>query len=1202
MGDFQGTRRFQVLGLLGTGGMGVVYEAVDRESGQKVALKRLSESNRHQVSRIKREFDALKGIEHPNLVRLGELVEESDVLFLTMELVSGRPFLHYVRPNGRLHEGRLRAALLQLARGISALHEAGKVHRDVKPSNILVTDQGRLVLLDFGLVSDAYDQEGNPDHWAGTAEYMAPEQAVQASVGPAADWYSVGVVLYEALAGTPPFTGQLNEVIERKQAHEPVPGWEKGQVPEDLEKLCLELLRIEPGARPSGTKVLRRLGHKGTGLQALSTHALAPPFLGRRDELAFLRSTFEETRRGEPIAVHVHGESGLGKTSLVQRFIELAHEESDALVLYGRSSERQEVHGKVMDSLVGAMSATMERLPREEAALLMPKNAGLLPQVFRTFRTVAAMAEAPAIEIEDPRELRSRVFAALRELLLTLSGRRPTILFIDDFQWVDEDSLTLLGEILRPPSAPPLLLVTTSRATQQGRQPVFERFSRLPGDCRILELKALSAEDAWSLASALLDRVAQGGDVAQDRAGAIAEAAARHPLVIAELVRQSVLEERDSPAQLEDAISARVSRMEPRVRGVLKVASLAGQPLAQDLIAQVVGLAPLDMDRALSTLRLANLVHVSDATGTTMVSASHDRIRSAVLACIPEEEQRECYQDLARVLEASGRADPEDLAIHYKAAGKTELAAEYAAKAAEQASRSLAFDRAVRLYRMALELQKEVGPAQRSIMTALAEALASAGNGVQAAEAFMQAAAGANSAESLDLRRRAAQQLLLTGNIDDGIARLREILASEGMSYPQTPARALALVLWRRARLALRGTGYRETNARRVSAKGLARIDACYHVGMSLAIVDTIRGNAFNTQSLLLALDAGEPYRIARSLALEAAYQSSRGRPAIARTQALLAVGDELIKKVPNVHALALLIASHGQAALLWGRFREAVEYCQRAEEILAERFSGFPCELHAMRLWRLRGLQYLGKLEELSKIVVPLLHECKSRNDRYGETTLRVSINPFLHLAKGDVSGAREEIAEALRRWSPSGFHVQHYYALNWQASAELYSGDHEAGWRTLSGAWSALRRSHLLRIQFIRCVIFDLRGRLLIAAAARARKEDKRRLCAEANSIARRVVNEGMPWCMPLGILQRAGIAAACGDLESTARHLRLAVQGFDAAEMGLHAAVARLRLGTVLGGEEGRSLIAQAGSWMDEQGVSGHERMAALLAPGW
>ena len=244
---------YQVLGQLGRGGMGLVYEVLDVERGVRLALKAMhSFGGAADVLRFKAEFRALRDLHHPNLVTLGELLEHEGKFFLTMERVLGEDFVRYVRgdpseqhddtevsrdttwrapradPTLRdriaalpdttalpppsepvapsFDEARLRASLRQLAAGLLALHDAGKVHRDVKPSNILVTSEGHVKLLDFGVVAElARDPE--PDEVVGTIRYMAPEQALGVAPTPAADWYSVGVVLFQALTGKLPFEG-----------------------------------------------------------------------------------------------------------------------------------------------------------------------------------------------------------------------------------------------------------------------------------------------------------------------------------------------------------------------------------------------------------------------------------------------------------------------------------------------------------------------------------------------------------------------------------------------------------------------------------------------------------------------------------------------------------------------------------------------------------------------------------------------------------------------------------------------------------------------------------------------------------------------------------------------------------------------------------------------------------------------------------
>src|SRR5579884_3162945 len=184
--EFQGTRRFQVLRRLGEGGMGVVYEALDRETGSRVAVKLLRSLAAEALLRFKHEFRSLSDIQHPNLVSLGELIEDGGRWFFTMEYVDGVDFLAHVRQSGPTHdeptapqpstvvmpapafrlrfdEARLRAGLSQLARGLHSLHRSRLVHRDIKPSNILVDKSGRVTLLDFGLVTHFTRGAGETD-------------------------------------------------------------------------------------------------------------------------------------------------------------------------------------------------------------------------------------------------------------------------------------------------------------------------------------------------------------------------------------------------------------------------------------------------------------------------------------------------------------------------------------------------------------------------------------------------------------------------------------------------------------------------------------------------------------------------------------------------------------------------------------------------------------------------------------------------------------------------------------------------------------------------------------------------------------------------------------------------------------------------------------------------------------------------------
>ena len=160
---------------------------------------------------------------------------------------------------------RLRPALRQLAEGVHALHAAGKLHRDIKPSNVLVAGDGRVVILDFGVATELTrivdENLSEGDEIVGTVRYMAPEHATADVPSPSSDWYSVGVVLYEALVGEPPFVGSAVDVLSMKMQMDSVPAAERVLgVPEDLDALCRALLQREPDQRPTGLEILQRLG------------------------------------------------------------------------------------------------------------------------------------------------------------------------------------------------------------------------------------------------------------------------------------------------------------------------------------------------------------------------------------------------------------------------------------------------------------------------------------------------------------------------------------------------------------------------------------------------------------------------------------------------------------------------------------------------------------------------------------------------------------------------------------------------------------------------------------------------------------------------------------------------------------------------------------------------------------------------------
>ncbi len=202
----------------------------------------------------------------------------------------------------------------------------------------------------------------------------------------------------------------------------------------------------------------------------------------------------------------------------------------------------------------------------------------------------------------------------------------------------------------------------------------------------------------------------------------------------------------------------------------------------------------------------------------------------------------------------------------------------YYAQAAAQAAEALAFDRAAKLYRLALELRPGDEAEARRLRMGLADALANAGRGPEAAREYLAAAAGATVAETLERRRAAAMQFLISGHLDEGLAQL-ECGPESGRDDPSEHApRAIVSLILNRIKLRLRGLHFRPRDAGQISAEDLTRIDVCWTAASGLGIIDPIRGADFQARGLLLALRAGEPYRIGRALVLEAGHVCDRRR------------------------------------------------------------------------------------------------------------------------------------------------------------------------------------------------------------------------------------------------------------------------------------------------------------------------------------
>jgi hypothetical protein len=1254
--SWQGTSRYEVLRFIGRGGMGAVYEAHDRERNRRVAVKTLLRYDPGALYLFKQEFRTLSNLLHPNLVRLYDLVAtEADGVFFTMELVSGRNFCDHVwRPEARVRSeeplstvagprarfvdpqesgplpvarssrldddrpttpadiGRLREAFRQLVEGVHAAHAAGKVHRDIKPSNVLVGDDGRVVLLDFGVsaeLSRAVDRRRLEWNVVGTPLYMAPEQALDEAPSPASDWYSVGVLLYEALVGKPPFAGEASDALYRKAVLDPPsPRDLVDGVPDDLNDLCCELLRREPGERPNGRRVLRRLGVETRFVSPtpIAGFSANTTLVGRSDELRALHLAYVRMRTGGAVMARVRGPSGIGKSALVRSFLDGVASRTDAVVLRACAYERESIAYKAADGVLDALSQCLVAFQQRGKTVTLPPDTAALAHLFPVLRRAPAIPAETTGAGEDRLALRKRAFGALRAILSQLAQLGPLVLHLDDVQWGDVDSAMLLVEVIRPPAPPPVLVILGYRDGPEAEAGPFLRYLNdraLDGfDVRDIPINPLTFDEARHLA---LNVLGADDEVAQRVADAIAQGSEGNAFFVEDLARTAKAQGPSADAgafvaaggALEDMIRRRVARLDDGAQQLLELTAVHGQPIPMSILGAAAG-AGERLDSQVGELREGHFVRIEMRDGREALGAAHDRIREAIVASLPPSSLRARHRQLAVAYELEHDVDAEAVVGHWFEAGESERAVKHAERAAERALDKLAFDRATQLYRLTLGALPDDSPEAVRIRRRLAEVLSWAGRGAEAARMYLDEARSAGEPERTALERAAASQLLFSGQIDEGTCILRRLLARSGRAAPSSRWSALAWFLFYSVWLRIRGLRVVTREQEELPVTVRDHIEVTYIAAAGLATVDVLIGASMVVRLMALALRTRHRLAIVAGALLRAGQLATLGGVETAQERALVELFERL-SAGPGTTAQPeqSTRATHALRAFLRGRWREAYELCESAYTTLPAARGIW--NAHALAVFGEFALVYLGELQELAKRLPGQLSDAEQRGDVMKIVNLSIGVAPIVSLARDEPASARRSIVGAFARWPQPGFLIPHWRALIAQVDIDLYEGLGGSAHARIEREAGAIRKSGFTHGQYLRAVTNFARARSAIAASFEA--PAGRGLLRQARRFVSRLEGEGLPWTGVLGSMAHASLANAAGDRDAAVQHLRAAIVAADGADMALHAASARYRLAGLVGKDEAAAFAKAAAAAMRARDVRAPERIVAMLLPG-
>jgi signal transduction histidine kinase/tetratricopeptide (TPR) repeat protein len=1158
--------RFELLQRLKAGRGISTWLGSDLRTRGRVVIKVTSAASLVPTSRQRLEHEAavLGELESSFLVPVIHLGMSGELLYLVTPYIPGETLLER-RARGTLTLPEVLTLGQCLLAGLAEAHRHGVLHRDVKPSNIIVEGEplDRATLVDFGLARSERLDPSLRDLPVGTARYLSPEQAglLNRPVEATSDLYSAGIVLFEALSGRPAFDGaSVGEVLRQHLAARPKLRSEGVEVPRALEELVGRLLQTDPTDRyqsaESALADLRALEEAlshgeaepelVTGAHDQRRSLTEPSFVGRHEELAVLERELERTRAEHGRLVVVEAESGGGKSRLLEEFSARAVQHR-AWVLQGQAQDQA---AQRPFQLFTGVAATIAGAARERPALADTLRQRLVGQE-TALSTVLPRLEpvlhpAPQQSLGPESFGESRGIRALTSLLAALGTEaEPAVVLLDDCQWADELTLRALESWQQTASQTRgrAMLVVSFRSEEVGPGHVLRRL-RPSAHLRLATFGAAEvARMAESMAGALpheatelVGRLSEGNPfMASAVLHGLVEDGALVPGPEGWQVDPDAMAHVRSSRQAASFLVRRLKRLPADALRLLSVGAVLGKSFDLERVAALSGTHRERVAAALSEPRRRHMLWEDSRERYTFV---HDKLREALLGLLRPEERKELHRLTARTIASSPSADPFELAYHFDAAGEYTQALPYALVAAERARQQFALETAELNYRIAERGAAGADASTRfRIAAGLGDVLMLRGR-YEEAQQQLEAAQSLASArvEQARIWSKLGELAFKRGKGDEGNAALEKGLKLLGRWVPGSNALRGLGALWEMAVQAGHTLLPQVWLSRRTLEESEEDLLAV-HLYSRLAYGYWYqRGRMAVLWAHLRELNIAERYPPTPELA-QAYSEHSPVATVLPWFQRAIAYVDKSLamrREMGDVWGQGQSLHFYGLAMYCTGRFEECIDRIREAIRLLDR--TGDRWEVNNAHFQLAMALYRLGRLKEALSSAQQLHQAALAIGDRYA---VRLALEVWGKASGGRISrGLLEE--ELL---NPTADPQSRAGVLMSEALRQLHEGDVEGAVTTLEQAERIVEHSHL-RSEYVAPVpawlTTALRRRLegVSSFAPRRRAE----LLEEAGRVARRAHKLARTYRnnLPHALRERGLLAAMMGRSRQARRWL--------------------------------------------------------------